>query len=93
MEAQSVVGIHSNRDDSYQKVKYELQYEFHRLKQRRAKQIETENQKMYNRLKGILNTNNQTIRKQAGPTSLNFVFRKNTINKINEENNAFLAKL
>jgi len=58
MEAQSVVGIHSNRDDSYQKVKYELQYEFHRLKQSRAKQIETENQKMYNRLKGILNTNN-----------------------------------
>ena len=29
----------------------------------------------------------------AGPTSLNYVHRKNEINKINVENNAFLQKL
>ena len=35
MEAQSVVTQQAGKDDSYQRVKYELQYEFHRLKQRR----------------------------------------------------------
>jgi hypothetical protein len=29
----------------------------------------------------------------GGPTSLNFTYRKAVINKINEENNAFLNKL
>jgi len=29
----------------------------------------------------------------GGPSSLNFVARKNEINKINQENNAFLQKL
>lgn len=58
---------------------------------------------MYNRLKGILTVgkssnqpfqnNNSNIKRGAGPTSLNFVYRKNMINKINEENNAFLSKL
>lgn len=66
MEAQSLVGpLQMRNEESYQKVKYELRYEFHRLKQKRlalfapltlfrAKQIEEENQKMYNRLKSIL---------------------------------------
>jgi hypothetical protein len=51
-EATSVV--QTNRDPAYHKVRVEMQYEFQRLKQRRGKQIEDENQKLYKRLKGIL---------------------------------------
>lgn len=60
---------------------------------------------MYNRLKSILSVRylykfkdnkqnaNAAYRKKSplgGPTSLNIVARKNEINKINQENNAFL---
>jgi len=50
---------------------------------------------MYNRLKSILTTNQNGLNKTngGGPTSLNFTYRKAVINKINEENNAFLNKL
>jgi hypothetical protein len=39
------------------------------------------------------NNQNGMNKTNLGPTSLNFTHRKAVINKINEENNAFLYKL
>ncbi len=49
---------------------------------------------MYSRLKHILTGSpGKKQGSMSGPNSLNYVFRKNAINRINEENNAFLNKL
>ncbi|CDW79533.1 UNKNOWN [Stylonychia lemnae] len=74
-DAQPTLVIKS--DQTYKKVKNELQYEYARLKNQREREIEQENKKM----------------KQTGPTSLNISHRRNIINQINQENDDLVKKL
>ena len=58
--------------------------------------MEAQNEKMYAKLIKILNSESTHIKKRnnsLGPTSLNVVSRRQTIRKINQDNEAFSKKL
>ena len=81
---------------NYTKKRDEIETKFQRLKNMKDKEIENQNEKMFNRLLSILEKEKYSLRKQrnsVGPQSLNIKNRKDRIKDINVNNNILSTKL